>query len=221
MFLLVGLGNPGAKYAGNRHNIGFMVLDAVAREYGFPGWRKRFQGEVSDATISGARVLALKPMTYMNNSGRSVGEAWRFHKIDREKVIVLHDELDLAFGKVRVKVGGGHGGHNGIRDIANQIGPDFVRVRIGIGHPGEKDRVTGHVLKDFAKDEQGDVDKLIHTLSGNLALLLSGEHSGYMNKIALTMNPPKPKPPKPDAQKPAAPETAPPKVNDTGDEDGV
>lgn len=214
MHLLAGLGNPGAKYAGNRHNIGFMLLDAAAREYGFSPWRRKFQGEVAEASIAGARVLALKPMTYMNNSGRSVGEAWRFHKIERENVIVLHDELDLALGKVRVKVGGGHGGHNGIRDIANQIGPDFVRVRIGIGHPGDKERVHGHVLNDFAKAEQADVDRLIHAVSDNLALLLSGDHSGFMNKVALIVNPPPPRKPRPE-------QTEKPAEDASGDKDGV
>lgn len=204
MHLLVGLGNPGEKYSGNRHNIGFMVLDAIAREYGFAGWRKRFRGEAAEGSLAGARILALKPMTYMNNSGRSVGEAWRFHKIEREKVIVLHDELDLALGKIRVKLGGGHGGHNGIRDIANQIGPDFVRVRIGIGHPGDKGKVHGHVLKDFAKAEQGEVDKLIHAISENLALLLAGDHDSFMNKVALVMKPPRPKKPKPAQEAPDA-----------------
>lgn len=197
MHLLVGLGNPGEKYAGNRHNIGFMVLEAIAREYGFAAWRKRFRGEVAEGSLAGARILALKPLTFMNHSGRSVGEAWRFHKIERSQVIVLHDEMDLALGKVRVKLGGGHGGHNGIRDIANQIGPDFVRVRIGIGHPGDKARVHGHVLKDFAKAEQGEVDKLVHAIGDNIAPLLAGDRDSFMNKVALVMKPPRPNNPRP------------------------
>ena len=210
MHLLVGLGNPGEKYAGNRHNIGFMVLEAIAREYGFAAWRKRFRGVAAEGTLAGARILALKPLTFMNNSGRSVGEAWRFHRIERSQVIVLHDEMDLELGKVRVKLGGGHGGHNGIRDIANQIGPDFVRARIGIGHPGEKARVHGHVLKDFSKAEQADVDKLIHAIGDNIAPLLAGDRDAFMNKVALVMKPPRPNAPRPKkpedeaAEKPAA-----------------
>jgi peptidyl-tRNA hydrolase, PTH1 family len=147
MKLIVGLGNPGPTYAGHRHNIGFMVVERMADEHGFGPWRKRFQGLTADGSIGGEKVLLLKPETYMNESGRSVGEALRFLKIDPADLIVLHDELDLAPGKMRVKVGGGNAGHNGLKSISQHVGNEYVRVRLGIGHPGHKDRVSGMTLR--------------------------------------------------------------------------
>jgi PTH1 family peptidyl-tRNA hydrolase len=154
MHLLVGLGNPGPKYAGNRHNIGFMAVDEIVRRHGFSAWRRRYQGEAAEGTLAGEKVLALKPATYMNESGRSVGEAARFFDIDPAQVIVFYDEIDLIEGKLRVKFGGGAAGHNGIRSIIAHLGPHFQRVRIGIGHPGEKSLVHPHVLGDFAKADR-------------------------------------------------------------------
>ncbi len=196
MHLLVGLGNPGAKYALNRHNVGFMALDVIARRWGFGPWRQRFQGEAAEGRVGDARVLALKPTTFMNLSGQSVGAAVRFLKLDPGAVTVLHDEIDLAFCKLRVKTGGGHGGHNGIRDIANHIGADFRRVRIGVGHPGDKEKVHGHVLHDFAKAEMPDVEKMLDAIADELPRLLGGDEGAFMSRVALVMNPPPPKPPR-------------------------
>lgn len=211
MQLLVGLGNPGARYALNRHNVGFLALDMIARRWGFGPWRKRFQGETAEGRVGDARVLALKPATYMNESGRSVGTAVRFLKLDPGAVTVLHDEIDLAFCKLRVKTGGGHGGHNGVRDIAAHIGPDFRRVRLGIGHPGDKERVHGHVLHDFAKAELPDLEKLLDAVAEQLPLLLAGDDGAFMSKVALVMNPPPPKPPR---------KPKPPATGDGGSEGG-
>jgi PTH1 family peptidyl-tRNA hydrolase len=196
MHLLVGLGNPGAKYALNRHNVGFMALDVIARRWGFGPWRQRFQGEAAEGRVGDVRILALKPTTFMNLSGQSVGAAVRFLKLDPGAVTVLHDEIDLAFCKLRVKTGGGHGGHNGIRDIANHIGADFRRVRIGVGHPGDKEKVHGHVLHDFAKAEMPDVEKLLDAIADELPRLLGGDEAAFMSRVALVMNPPPPKPPR-------------------------
>ena len=149
MLLLVGLGNPGDKYASNRHNIGFMAVDVVHTRWRFPPWRKNFQALVAEGTIDGERVLLMKPQTYMNESGRAVGEAVRFLKLTPADVVVIHDELDLPAGKLRMKVGGGHGGHNGLRSITAQITDAYRRMRLGIGHPGHKELVHGHVLYDF------------------------------------------------------------------------
>lgn len=195
--LAVGLGNPGAAYAGNRHNIGFMAVDAIADRYGWGPFRRRFQGEMAEGSLGGRRVLLLKPTTYMNESGQAVSAAVRFFKIDVADVLVFHDELDLAAGKLRVKRGGGHAGHNGIRSIAAHLGPAFRRVRLGIGHPGDKDRVTGHVLKDFAKSDVAWVDPLLDAVAEHFPLLARGDDAGFMSKVALTLNPPPPKPPRP------------------------
>ena len=151
MQLFVGLGNPGASYAGNRHNIGFMAVDRIASDHGFGPWRGKFQGSLAEGRLGSERVILLKPETFMNRSGASVGEAMRFFKLEPADVTVFHDELDLAPGKLRVKQGGGHAGHNGLRSIHSVIGPDYARVRLGIGHPGHKDAVSGYVLHDFAK----------------------------------------------------------------------
>ncbi|MCY4311133.1 MAG: aminoacyl-tRNA hydrolase, partial [Rhodospirillaceae bacterium] len=154
MLLLAGLGNPGTKFAGHRHNVGFMALDAIVQRHGFGQWRSRFSGELAEGSVAGHRVLALKPMTHVNMSGLSVGQAVRFLKLEPGDITVIYDELDLVPGKVRVKVGGGHGGHNGIRNIAAHIGPGFRRVRLGIGHPGDKNLVSGYVLRDFTKADR-------------------------------------------------------------------
>ncbi len=193
MYLLVGLGNPGSDYAGNRHNIGFMAVDDIHRHYSFQPFRSKFQGEVADGMIGGEKVLLLKPTTYMNESGRSVAEAARFYKIESEHVIVLHDELDLAPGKIRVKKGGGLAGHNGLKSIAAHIGPDFHRVRIGIGHPGEKGRVTGHVLKDFSKSDQDWVGPLLDAMTLSADKLIKGDDAGFATNVSLILTPPKEK----------------------------
>ena len=193
MYLLVGLGNPGSDYAGNRHNIGFMAVDDIHRHYSFAPFRSKFQGEVADGTIAGEKVLLLKPTTFMNESGRSVSEATRFYKIEAEDVIILHDELDLAPGKIRAKKGGGLAGHNGLKSIATHIGPDFHRVRIGIGHPGEKGRVTGHVLKDFSKEDQKWVEPLLDAMTVSIDKLIKGDDAGFATKVSLILNPPKEK----------------------------
>jgi len=192
MYLLVGLGNPGSGYAKNRHNFGFMAVDEIIRRHSFSAERIRFQGLTADATLAGEKVMALKPTTFMNESGRSVGEAIRFFKIPPENVIVLHDELDLPPGKVRVKVGGGHGGNNGLRSIDAHIGKNYRRVRLGIGHPGDKNLVSGYVLRDFAKAELPAIDKTIDAVAKHIDLLIRGDDAGFMNKVALDTAPPKP-----------------------------
>ncbi len=187
MLIIAGLGNPGAKYAGNRHNIGFMAVDEIVRRHGFSPWRKKFQAEVSEGLLGGESVLLMKPQTYMNESGRAVGEAMRFYSLGAQDIVVLYDELDLAPGKVRVKTGGGAGGHNGIRSIDAHCGKDYRRVRLGIGHPGSKDRVTGYVLGDFAKADAEWLDPLIEAVGSNADLLAKGDDAGFMNKVALAM----------------------------------
>ena len=194
MLLLVGLGNPGPQYSRNRHNIGFMAVDEVVRRHGFGPWRARFQSEVSDGRIGAEKVLAIKPQTYMNESGRAVGEALRFFKLAPAEVFVLHDEIDLKPGKIRVKQGGGAGGHNGLRSIDAHIGKDYWRVRLGVGHPGDKDLVHGHVLKDFAKAEDAWLDPLIDAVARELPLLLAGDSSAFMSRVSLALSPPRPKP---------------------------
>jgi len=174
MLLIVGLGNPGSRYAANRHNIGFMAVDEIVRRHCFSPWRSRFQGDVAEGRLDGEKTIALKPRTYMNESGRAVGEAMRFFKLRPEDVVVFHDELDLAPGKLRVKRGGGHAGHNGLRSIIAHIGPDFRRVRLGIGHPGDPERVTGHVLGDFAKSDRSWLEPLIDAIGEEAPLLASG-----------------------------------------------
>lgn len=193
MILLVGLGNPGKGYAGNRHNFGYMAVDEIIRRHSFMPERVRFQGLLAEGSIGGTKILALKPTTYMNLSGQSVGEAARFYKIPLENIIVFHDELDLPLGKVRVKTGGGHGGNNGIRSIIDHMGADFCRVRLGVGHPGEKHLVSSHVLKDFAKAEMPVVEKIIDSIARHTELIVTGDTSSFMNKIALDIAPPKEK----------------------------
>ncbi|GGE86874.1 aminoacyl-tRNA hydrolase [Stappia taiwanensis] len=190
MRIIVGLGNPGSGYARNRHNIGFMAVDALHdRHPGFGPWRKRFQAEVAEGMLAGEKVLLLKPATYMNESGRAVGEALRFYKLTPADVIVFYDELDLAPGKVRLKTGGGSGGHNGIRSLDAHIGKDYLRVRLGIGHPGHKDRVTAHVLGDFAKADQPWLEPLLDALAGEADLLLSDKPAEFCNRLHLALAP--------------------------------
>jgi PTH1 family peptidyl-tRNA hydrolase len=225
MLLLVGLGNPGPRHANNRHNIGFMAVDEIVRRHGFGPWRTRFQGRIAEGRIEGEKVLALEPETYMNESGRAVGEAVRFYKLDTEsQVIVIYDEIDLKPGKVKVKLGGGAGGHNGIRSIDSHIGRDYRRLRLGVGHPGDKDLVHGYVLQDFAKAETAGRDKLIDAVASELPRLIAGDDGGFMSRLAHIMNPPKPKVSKPEAdeQTEAGEQTGPKTGPKTGaDADGL
>ena len=185
MQLWVGLGNPGPQYALHRHNVGFMALDTIAEVHGFDPVQKKFQGCVQDGRIGTQRIILLKPATFMNESGRAVSEALRFYKLGPEALTVFHDELDLAPFRVKVKQGGGHAGHNGLRSIDQHIGPDFRRVRLGIGHPGHKDRVTGYVLGNFAKAEQDDLITMLGAVAGEAGWLASGDEVGFMNDVAL------------------------------------
>jgi len=187
MRLLVGLGNPGAKYAHNRHNIGFMAVDEIARRHGFAPWRRRFQGETAEGTLERERVVLLKPMTFMNDSGQAVQEASSFFKLAPAEITVFHDEIELPPAKVRVKVGGGIAGHNGLRSISAHVGNDYRRVRLGVGHPGIKELVHGHVLNDFAKDERPWVDALRDAIADNAGLLAAGRDSTFQNKVHLAM----------------------------------
>jgi len=186
MRLLVGLGNPGEQHATQRHNVGFMALDAIARGHGMAALRprSRFSGDVSEGTVAGTRIIALKPTTYMNESGRAVGAAAQFHKLAPEDIIVLHDELDLAPGKVRVKLGGGNAGHNGLRSIAAHIGSDFWRVRIGIGHPGNRDIVQRYVLGNFAKADADWLNPMLAAMADAIPLLLKDDASAFMTRVA-------------------------------------
>src|SRR6201993_1898580 len=187
MQLFVGLGNPGTKYARNRHNIGFLAVDEIARRHGFAPWRRRFQGETSEGALGAERVILLKPTTYMNESGRSVQEASNFFKIAPGDVTVFQDELELLPGKVRVKVGGGIAGHNGLRSISAHIGNEYRRVRLGIGHPGVKELVHGHVLSDFAKSDRAWVEALCAAIADNAGLLAKGQDASFANKVHLVM----------------------------------
>lgn len=185
MLLLAGLGNPGAGYAGNRHNIGFMAADAVHRRHGFSPWSKKFKAEIAEGEIAGERILLIKPQTFMNLSGEAVGEAMRFYKLEPSALTVLYDELDLAAGRVRVKTGGGHGGHNGIKSLDAHCGKDYRRVRLGIGHPGTKEAVQNHVLGDFAKADKTWLVPLLDALADHIDMLIRGEESQFLNKLAL------------------------------------
>jgi len=217
MLLLVGLGNPGPRYAGNRHNIGFMAVDEIVRRHGFGPWRGRFQGQMAEGRLDGLKLLALKPETYMNESGRSVGEALRFYKLEPPALLVFHDEIDLRFGKIKVKRGGGPGGHNGLRSIDAHIGQDYWRVRLGVGHPGHKDLVHPHVLKDFSKDEAKTVAKLLDAVTGELPKLIAGDDGTFMSRVAFLMAPSKPKPPKPEPKATEEPPAAAPQDAETPD----
>ena len=187
MRLFVGLGNPGAKYAHNRHNIGFAVVDEIARRHGFSPWRRRFQGETSEGTLDGERIVLLKPSTYMNESGRAVQEAANFFKLGLSDIIVFQDELELPTAKVRVKIGGGIAGHNGLRSISAHIGNDYRRVRLGIGHPGVKELVHGHVLSDFAKADNDWVATLCEAVAEHAALVAKGTDATFANRVHLAM----------------------------------
>ena len=187
MLLFVGLGNPGARYAGNRHNIGFMAVEAIAKRHGFAPWRRRFQGVATEGSLDGKKTLLLLPGTFMNESGRAVAEAAKFYKIDLDEIVVLHDELELPPGKVRIKSGGGNAGHNGLRSISEYMGNDYKRMRIGIGHPGNKDLVHSYVLSDFAKAERPWVETLCDAIADNAGILARDQDSSFQNKIHLTM----------------------------------
>ena len=188
MRLLVGLGNPGSKYEKNRHNVGFMAVDEIHRHGDFSAWKARFNGLTSEGRLGTEKVLLLKPTTFMNESGRAVGEAARFYRIEPADVVVLYDELDLPPGKVRIKTGGGAGGHNGIRSIDAHLGKEYRRVRIGIGHPGHKDRVQGHVLGDFGKADAVWLEPLLDEIGRSAAMLADGNDSSFMNRVALAVN---------------------------------
>jgi peptidyl-tRNA hydrolase, PTH1 family len=187
MQIWVGLGNPGPRYALHRHNVGFMAVDVIADMHGFGPVQAKFQGWVQEGRIGAQKVLLLKPATFMNESGRSVGEALRFYKLGTDALTVFHDELDLAPFKVKVKQGGGHAGHNGLRSIDQHLGAEFRRIRLGIGHPGHKDRVTGHVLGNFAKDEQDDLAAMLGAVGAEAEWLAKGDDVRFMNDVALRM----------------------------------
>ena len=190
MLLLVGLGNPGAGYARNRHNIGFMATDEIVRLHFFSNYRRKFEGHLAEGELAAEKIVVVKPNTFMNDSGRSVGAAVSFYKLVSENVIVFHDEIDLTAGKVRVKRGGHHAGHNGLRSIHKHIGENYARVRFGVGHPGHRDRVAGHVLKDFAKSDQDWLGKVLYGAAENIELLIRGNDNEFMNRVALNVNPP-------------------------------
>ncbi len=205
MLLFVGLGNPGSQYARNRHNIGFMAVDEIAAHHGFGPWRARFQGDMAEGRLGTEKVLLLKPMTYMNESGRSVREALRFFKMKETEMVVFHDELDLAPGKIRLKTGGGHAGHNGLRSIHAHLSEQYRRLRLGIGHPGHKDAVKSYVLKDFAKSDQDWLPGLLDAIARHAALLTqkaggTGE-TDFMSKVAMDSPAPKRQPDKPGSEK--------------------
>ena len=187
MLLFVGLGNPGAKHAGNRHNIGFMALQEIAKRHSFPPWRRRFQGVATEGTIGAEKVLLLLPGTYMNESGRAVAEAQHFYKLGLADIVVFHDEIELPPAKVRVKAGGGIAGHNGLRSISQHVGNDYRRVRIGVGHPGVKDLVHAYVLSDFAKSEREWVETLCDVMAENAGLLAQAREPTFQNKVHLAM----------------------------------
>ncbi len=200
MKLFVGLGNPGERYARHRHNVGFMAVERIAAGHGFGPWRTRFAGRLAEGMLAGERIWLLEPQTFMNESGRSIAEAARFMKLPPADIVIFHDELDLASGKVRVKLGGGVAGHNGLRSADSCLGTrEFRRVRIGVGHPGHKDRVIGHVLSDFHKAEQQWLEPLLDAISDAAPLLAKGDDAAFMSRVALQTQPPKPpKPPRPE-----------------------
>ena len=214
MQIFVGLGNPGSKYARNRHNIGFMALDRIAEDHGISPWKSKFQGKISEGMLGREKVLLLKPETFMNRSGQSVGEAMRFYKLEPGDITVFHDELDLAPGKVRVKQGGGHAGHNGLRSIHGHIGEAYQRVRLGIGHPGHKDAVSGYVLHDFPRADEDWLGPLMDGIANGAADLAAGDSGKFLNAVALKVAPPRSsKSPKP--QPAAKPEETLPPQEDT------
>jgi PTH1 family peptidyl-tRNA hydrolase len=191
--LFVGLGNPGSEYTRNRHNIGFMVVDEIVHRHSFAPFRSKFQSQICEGTIAKEKVLVLKPSTYMNESGKAIQAAMAFYKLPINDIIVFHDEMDLVAGKIRMKTGGGHAGHNGVRSIQSHIGSNFQRVRLGVGHPGDKKQVVNHVLKDFSKTDHQWLDTMIETIGENADLLIKGEDSSFMSKVSLALNPPRSK----------------------------
>ncbi len=226
MKLLVGLGNPGPKYAFNRHNVGFMAVDSIQAAYDFGPWRKRFQGLVAEGSLGGEKCLLLKPETFMNESGRAVGEAVRFYKLDLVDVVVFHDELDLAPEKVRVKRGGGVAGHNGLKSITAHIGNDYVRVRIGIGHPGTKERVMPHVMSDFSKSDLTWLEPVLGAIAEAAPIIAEGASDKFQTKVAHlvaselngtggTKPAPRPEAAETAPPKAKAPKANPPKKNET------
>ena len=226
MQLFAGLGNPGAKYANNRHNVGFMAADAIARRHFFSHWTKKFQGLIAEGSLDGEKIILIKPQTFMNLSGQSVGEALRFYKLDPTAVTVFYDEIELPAGKVRVKIGGGSAGHNGIRSLDQHIGNNYRRVRIGIGHPGVKEMVHGHVLGDFAKSDREWLDPLLDAIADDAGLLVKSDESGLMNRITLALRdklqptdddrPPPSQPKSRSHIRQARPQTPAPKLPETG-----
>ncbi|MFQ5971902.1 MAG: aminoacyl-tRNA hydrolase [Alphaproteobacteria bacterium] len=195
MLLVIGLGNPGPGHARNRHNIGFMAVDAIVRRHGFTPFRSRFHGLLAEGTVSGEKVLALKPLTFMNDSGRAVGEAARYYKLPADDILVIYDELDLAPGKLKVKTGGGHAGHNGLKSIDAHLGtPEYRRVRLGIGHPGHRDLVQRHILGDFAKADEPWLTRELEAVADAFPDLVAGDDSRFMNRVATAMRPAKPEP---------------------------
>ena len=185
MILIVGLGNPGAEYAQHRHNIGFMIVDQIAAQYNLGPFTVRFHGLLAKGMLVGCPILLLKPQTFMNNSGRSVAAAMQFYKLAAADIIIIHDELDLSLGRIRIKAGGGHGGHNGLRDIHLKIGSDYRRLRVGIGHPGDKKLVTSYVLNPFAKDEWNWLDPFLDVVVNSVPILVSGDAVGFMNQVCV------------------------------------
>lgn len=204
MRLVVGLGNPGPRYACNRHNVGFMAVDEIVRRYSFAPFKSRFQALFSEGPLGTARLIVMKPLTYMNESGRAVGEAARFYKLAPSEVLVIHDEIDLAAGKVKVKQDGGNAGHNGLRSIDAHIGPDYWRLRVGVGHPGDKELVHPHVLSDFTREDEAWLEKLLGAIADALPLLIAGDDARFMTRVALLTKPPRPKPPRPQEGETAA-----------------
>ncbi len=205
MKLFAGLGNPGARYAANRHNIGFMAVERIAADHGFTPWRSKFSAEISEGRLGSEKVVLLKPQSYMNRSGQPVGEAMRFYKLAPADLVVFHDELDLSPGRMRLKQGGGHAGHNGLRSIHEHIGPDHARVRLGIGHPGHKDRVSAYVLSDFAKADADWLEALLCGISDGAKALAKGDGPSFANAVALRTSPPR----KTSSTRPAAAAQAP------------
>lgn len=212
MLLIVGLGNPGRSYERHRHNVGWMAVDAIHRRHNFGPWRRRFRAEIAEGSLGGVKTTLMKPQTYMNESGQAVGEAARFYRIEPADIVAIHDELDLQPGKVRIKTGGGGAGHNGIRSLTGHLGPDYRRLRIGIGHPGHRDLVHSYVLHDFPKAEAEWLDPLIAAIAENAALLAAGKDAELANRLHLAVNRVGPKadqpetPPSPSAAEPGAPE---------------
>ncbi len=207
MFVIVGLGNPGSEYAGQRHNVGFMAVDAIQARHGFGPWRRRFHATVAEGTLGGVKTLLIKPQTYMNESGRAVGEAAQFYKVDLADILVVHDEVDLAPGKIRMKAGGGSAGHNGLRSISGALGDGYRRLRIGIGHPGVKEMVPIHVLHDFAKSDRDWLVPLLDAIADNAPMLAEGKDAAFASRLHEALAPKKEKkanPAKPPKERPVA-----------------